>query len=80
MSMKLLEVEPVIRLHSQDGVYLEIGTDPDFPDMVQIRTPNPVSVEYYGDIRLSLDVAQMRQFIAALTNVCDAIDTLTVKD
>lgn len=76
---KQFEVEPVIRLHGEDGACIEVGTDPDIPDFVQIRTPNPKSSEYYGKICLSLDTAHMRQLINALTDVCNAVDIINGK-
>lgn len=77
--IKQFEVEPLVRLHGQDGACIEIGTDPDIPEIVQIRTPNAKSVEYYSEICLSLDTAHMRQLIKALTDVCNAVDTLNGK-
>jgi hypothetical protein len=68
------EIEPVVRLHSEDGACLEVGTDPDIPGLVEIRTPNQVSKEYFGDIRLAMDIPKTRQLIAALTHVCDAVE------
>lgn len=71
-----IEVEPIIRLHAEDGAYLELGTSPDVPENVQIRTLNKVSKEYFGDISLSLDIPKARQLAAALNRLCDALENL----
>lgn len=72
----IFEVEPLVRLHedNESNVYLEIGSDPDCPNWVQIRTSNTKSSEYYGDVRLSLSPAKVRQFCAALTTVADQLE------
>jgi hypothetical protein len=47
------EVETVTRIHIEEAT-LEIGSDADTGELVEIRTPNAESVDYFGDIRLSL--------------------------
>lgn len=74
------DIETIIRLHEpMEYAYLEIGEDPDIPRIVQLRTPNKESVEYYGDINLSLSPEKARQLGAALIQIADFLDASNTK-
>jgi len=45
-----VDVETVVRLHTSKAV-LEVGTD---GSLVEIRTPDARSIEWYGKVRLGL--------------------------
>jgi len=40
--------------NDEHGVYIQVGPDADALDCVEIMTTNPLSREFYGDIRLTL--------------------------
>jgi hypothetical protein len=43
------------RVYNDDhGSYIQVGPDADALDLVEIRTTNPLSKEYFGDFRLVL--------------------------
>lgn len=50
-------VEHVFRVYdlNGDGAFLEVGTDGDGLDMVEIRTTDKTSKEWFGEHRLSID-------------------------
>lgn len=52
--MDKVDVETVVRLHTSEAV-LEVGTDPDTGSLVEIRTPDARSIEWYGEVRLGLE-------------------------
>ena len=54
MMMSKVDVETVVRLHTRDAV-LEVGFDPDTGSLVEIRTPDARSIEWYGEVRLGLE-------------------------
>ena len=69
------EVEPIVRLHSKyESAYIEVGTDPDFPEIIQIRTMDEKSRDYFGPVSLSLGVAHIRQLAEALIHVANAVE------
>ena len=43
------------RVYNDDsGVYIQVGPDADALNLVEIRTTNPLSKEFYGDFRIVL--------------------------
>lgn len=48
-----IDVERIVRVHTPGG-YIEVGTDPDTGEAVQIRTTDPRSIEYFGRVNLTL--------------------------
>jgi hypothetical protein len=47
------ETEVIRRIHDAHG-FLEIGTSPDSPIYIQLRTTSPESIEYWGELDLNL--------------------------
>ena len=70
--MSKVDVETVVRLHT-DGVVLEVGTDPTTGSLVEIRTPDARSIEWYGEVRLGLQPETAVALAHALLKVAETL-------
>lgn len=51
-----VETETLLRVYAEDGkgACLEIGEWPDAPGFLELRTPNPTSKEWFGEMGMSM--------------------------
>ena len=68
--------EPMIRLHApqEQNVFIEVSSDGDIPEFLNIATTNPESKEYYGAFSMSMSTEQARQLARAILSVADQLD------
>lgn len=58
-------------------VFLEIGTNPEMPSLVQLRTTADVSsLEYFGEISLSLTPEKAEQLAKDILSVAKSVREL----
>jgi hypothetical protein len=70
-------LEPCFKLYDDsEGVLLEVGVNPDFPDIILLHTPNKESKEFYGDVRLSLSKEQASYLADALLRQIELMNEL----
>ena len=67
MSGENISVETIRRIYdNDDGVYIEIGPNADFGEVIEIRVTEEKSVEFYGAVRLNLTKSQARALAGCL--------------
>lgn len=71
-------VEPLVRLWTPNerDTFLDVGRDGDDFGLVELRTGNEKSAQYYGEIRLALNPDMARQLGRALIEVADRLDVV----
>jgi len=61
------EIDAAFRVYdNNDGVSIDVGESPDFPELVNIRTVGDKSVSYYGKIDLALSIEHAEYLVEAI--------------
>jgi hypothetical protein len=60
--------------HDKEGVAIQVGPDADGLNLVQVKTCDAKSEEFYGPIRFTMDADVARALGRALINAADDAD------
>jgi hypothetical protein len=58
----------------EDGVYVQVGPDGDSLDLVELRTVDETSEQFYGKIRFVMHPIQAREVAAAILACADEME------
>lgn len=68
-----VDVEQIVRIHSGEGPYLEVGTWAEAPSCIEIRAGGDEHESYYGKLSLVLTPGRALALSAALRHVAESI-------
>jgi hypothetical protein len=60
--------------HDKEGVAIQVGPDADGLNLVQVKTYDKKSEEFYGPVRFTMDASIARALGQALINAADDAD------
>jgi hypothetical protein len=60
--------------HDKEGVAIQVGPDADGLNLVQVKTYDKKSEEFYGPVRFTMDASIARALGRALINAADDAD------